>query len=382
MKDDTKSPDIAPNSNSNAKGKKGKHSEPPAIGAIVLFFLLAFLAMLGWSMIELTPVRVVLYTLGSFSIGLGAFALIDELTHKAYSNYSLVLMSFILFALFMNGSRLTDITALRWLSIAFAILFGFGALITLIVQLNKDIREKPTLKWVIAVPLILGLPVLFAWLFQRPIILSLVPFGLIVLYNEYLMTTYLTKPAEEPQINPDVSHKGSTVVATFLSLPRTLRSIRRPVYPTLIFFSAVFYFTLTQQASQTYDSSIFYQAVAPAYFGILAIVIAFAVLVIRPDKGQRTTEHLRLPITGLVQMYVVFALVNVFGLLIGTGPIGHILTATTNFNDIIGSADNMLHILQLLVLQFAVSAFPVGLLYLYAMIRDFMTPQVGGSNHP
>jgi hypothetical protein len=267
------------------------------------------------------------------------------------------------------------------LSIALAILFGFGALITLIMQVNKDKRAKPIVKRILAVLLSIGLPLLFTWLFEHPIILLVTPLALIVLYNEYLRTTYLTKPTEEPQSNPDVSDKGSIVVSTFSSIPRTLSSYRRPVYMILLFFSFVFYFIIIQQASHTYDFSIFYQAVAPAYFGILAIVIAFAVLVIRRDTEQPMPAHLRLPINGLVQMYVIFALVNVLGLLLGTDVTGEILTAGTKLSDIFGSPDKFLHVSRLLVLQFSVLAFPVGLLYLYAMIRDFMTTQIGGSNN-
>jgi len=314
-------------------------------------------------------------------MSLGAFTLLDELTHKTKSNYPLALMGFVSFAFFMNASRLTDTNALRWLSIAFAILFGFGALISLIVQLNKDIRERPVLKSLVAALLIAGLVPLLAWLFERSVILSLIPFALIVTYNEYLMTTYLTKTIPQPQSDATVSEKGSSILASFRSLPRSLRSIRRPVYLILIIFSGTFYFTVTRQASQPCDFAIFYQAVAPAYFGILAIVIALAVLVIRRDTHQPITEHLRLPITGLVQMYVVFALVNVFGLLMGTQVSGYIFTTSMHFSEIMTSVDTALDVLRLLIIQFAVSAFPVGLLYLYAMIRDFLTPRVGHSNH-
>jgi hypothetical protein len=381
MKEDTKSADITPNPNSNPKGKKGKRTKTDNIVAAVFFFLVGGGALFGSWKVEPTAAKVTLYVIASLATSLGSFGLLEALTPKANSNYSLAAMFFALFGFLMYASSLTDINALRWLSIGFAILFGFGALIALIVQVNKDIRQRPIVKWVIAMLLIAVFTLLFTWLFERPVILSLIPFALIVLYNEYLMTTYLNKPIVEPQTDHLVSDKGPIIVATFRSLPKTLRSIRRPVYLILIVFSAVFYFTITQQSSQTCDFSIFYQAVTPAYFGILAIVIAFAVLVIRRDTKQRITGNLRLAINGLVQMYVVFALVNVFGLLIGTDVTGEILTSSTKLNDIIGSADNILHVFQPLVLQFNVSAFPVGLLYLYAMIRDFMTPQVGGSNH-
>ena len=381
MEDDTKSADIAPNPNSNAKGKKGKPTKADAIVPILLFFAIGGFALFGWSRIEFTPLRVVLYTVASFSIGLGSFAFREELTHKVNPNYSLVLMSFILFAFFIYASHLTDISALRWLSIALAILFGFGALITLIVQFNEDKRAKPIVKRVLPVLLSIGLPLLFTWLFEQPIILLVIPLALIVLYNEYLTTTYLTKPTADPQSNPHVPDKGSIVVSTFRSIPRTLSSYRRPVYTILLLFSVVFCFIIIQQASHTYDFSIFYQAVAPAYFGILAIVIAFAVLVIRRDTEHPMPAHLRLPINGLAQMYVIFALVTVFGLLLGTDVTGEILTAGTKLTDILWPPDKFLHVCRLLVLQFSVSAFPVGLLYLYAMIQDFMTTQVGGSNN-
>jgi len=383
MEDDTKSADTTPNPNSNAKGKKGKRTKASDIAVALLFFSVGAGALVGWCNVQPVAAKVVLYFVASIFTSFGSFAFVDTLTPKANSNYAGSAMVFTWFGFLMYASSLTDINALRWSLIGLAVLFGFVAFVILIVQANKDIRKSPVLmRWVIGFLLVFVLPLLSVSLFKRPFILCFIPFTFVLLYNEYLRTTYMTKPIAELQSGQEVSGKASILATPFRSLPTTLRGIRWPVYVLLTVFSLVFYWTIIQGTSRTYDFSIFYQAVAPAYFGILAIVIAFAVLIIRRDTQQSITRHLRLAIIGLAKMYVVFALVNVVGLLMGTEVSGQILTTSMQLNEIITSMDNTLHVLRLLILQFSISAFPVGLLYLYAMIRGFMTPQVSGSNHP
>lgn len=382
MEDDTKSADATPDSNTNAKGKKRKPTRTGDIGAAVLFFSVGAGVLIGWYHAEPLAAKVVLYFVASILTSWGSFALVDTLTPKANSNYAGSAMIFTWFGFLIYASSLTDINALRWSFIGLAVLFGLIAFIVLIAQANKDIRKSPVLRWVIGFLLVFVLPLLLASLLERPFMLCFIPFTFVLLYNEYLRTTYMTEPIAELQNAPEASGEASRFATPFRSLPMTLRGIRWPVYVLLTLFSLVFYWTITQDTSRTYDFSIFYQAVAPAYFGILAIVIAFAVLVIRRDTQQSITGHLRLAIIGLAKMYVVFALVNVVGLLMGTQVSARILTTSMELNDIIRSMDNTLHVLRLLILQFSISAFPVGLLYLYAMIRGFMSPKVGGSNHP
>ena len=258
MEDDTKPAGITPDPGADAKGTSPKRTKASDILATLIFFLIACGALFGWWKVEPYPAKVTLYVIASLATSLGTFSIVETLTPKPNSNYSLAAISFPLFGFLMYASSLTDINALRWLSIAFAILFGLAALIAVIVQANRDIRQRPVVKWLIAVLLIVGLPFLFTWLFQRPLILSLTPFALIVLYNEYLTTTYLTKSTPQPQTDHRMSHIRPGVVATFLSLPKTVRSIRRPVYLILIFFTAVYFFTITQHTSQTYHSTVFY----------------------------------------------------------------------------------------------------------------------------
>lgn len=227
---------------------------------------------------------------------------------------------------------------------------------------------------VIAALLISGLSVVSARYLALPAILCIIPFTLIVIYSEYLRTTFLNRPVIKTQDSPEISDKARFGPGDPLrSLMRTLRSIRRGLYLILIFFSMLFYFMVTYETTEAHDFSLFYQIVAPAYLGILAIVIAFAILVIRRETQNTVTEHFRLAITGLVQMYVFFALVTLGGLLIGTEVSGDILTSRIELSEVFGSMDSALNISRLLVLQFSVLAFPAGLLYLYAMIRDFMS---------
>jgi hypothetical protein len=71
-------------------------------------------------------------------------------------------------------------------------------------------------------------------------------------------------------------------------------------------------------------------------------------------------------------MYVIFALVTVVDLLLGTEVSGAILTRSVGLSKTLESVDSFLNFCRLIAIESAVLAFPVGLLYLYAMIKDFM----------
>jgi len=71
-------------------------------------------------------------------------------------------------------------------------------------------------------------------------------------------------------------------------------------------------------------------------------------------------------------MYVIFAIVTVAGLLLGTEVSSDILLGSAGLSKILESVDSLLNFCRILAVESAILAFPVGLLYLYAMIKDFM----------
>jgi hypothetical protein len=202
-----------------------------------------------------------------------------------------------------------------------------------------------------------------------------------LLYNEYLNTAFLRASVTETQSSEVLNKSKTDIASPYRSLGekldprsvlRNLRGIRPFLYTILFLFLILFYFMVTLQPAEKHSFSLFYEVVVAAYLGMLAIIIAFAVLVIRRQTQREVTEHFRRAITGLVQMYVIFALVTVAGLLLGTEVSGDILTGGVGLSVILESVDNFLNLCRLLAVESAVLAFPVGLLYLYAMIRDFM----------
>lgn len=384
--------EVAPDLNKNTEQKKRKHPDPSGVIAGIILLVLGLAALYGWWKLEPLFFRVPLYILATLVVGFALFGIIDEFTPRAGQNYSMAAMLLTWFAGLMYASNLTDISALRWLSVIFGALFGAIGLIASAIQASKEKRLKPALLWITAIVVIPSLYIGLGSCLELPInVLLLIPFTFVLFYNEYLIAVFLRPPVTRTR-SGEVLHESKTdITAPYRSLgekvdPRSalrekvdpripLRDvwrIRRPVYGILILFFIIFYFIVTQEPAEKHSFSLFYEAVAAAYVGMLAIVIAFAVLVIRRQPQQEVTEHFRRAITGLVQMYVIFALVTVVGLLLGTEVSGDILTRSVGLGEILESVDSLLNVCRLLAVEFAVLAFPVGLLYLYAMIKDFM----------
>jgi len=365
------------------KNKTKRH--PDAVGIFVGSFLvsLGLAALFGWWKLEPLFLKVPLYIVATLIIGLAVFGIIEEFTPKAKQNYSMSAMLLTWFASLMYASNLTDISALRWLFLVFAGIFGFIALIAFIVQANKDIRSRPrpTLGWITAIIVILVLYVIAAYYLERPAILVLIPFTFVSLYAEHLRSKFLGGAVKEAQDSEVIDRPETDAVTPYpilgIKLPsrrdvlRNLAGIRLSLYPILIFFLCLF-LAVTQLGIEETPFGSFYEAVIYAYVGILAIVIAFAVLVIQRGTQKNRTEHLKRALEGLVQMYVIFALIAVTGLLLGTDINGEVLTRSVEPSEILGSVNASLNICRILTTEFTILAFPAGLLYLHAMIKDFI----------
>jgi len=368
------------------KSKKGKRPDPTGIIAGLVLVIMGLASLYGWWELDPLYFKIPLYIIASFLIGIGALVFILEFTVGTEtkvdrSNYAMAAMFLVGSASLAYPAITADIMALRWLSGVFASLCGFIGIIALAVQGNKDIRSNPTLGWIIAIVIILGLYPVLGWYFAYPVILLFIPFTFVLLYVEYLRSTFLGRAAKKAQ-GSDVIDKSETDIGTPYrsfraklaprDVLRNLSGIRWSLYIVLIFFLCLFYFLVTQADMERPDFSFFYQAVIYAYLGILAIVIAFAILVIQRRTQKQATEHLRRALTGLVQMYIVFVLITVTGLLLGTDVNGEILTRSAELSEILSSVDSFLNICRIIAVEFSILAFPAGLLYLHAMIKDFL----------
>lgn len=372
------------------KNKTKKYPDLAGIFTGLLIVGIGLASLYGWWKLEPLYFTIPLYIIAVFFISIGAFGIVHELTvggdgRVDRTNYAMVVMVLIWAASLVYPSISTDITALRLLSIAFASLIGFIGLVTLAVQVNKDIRSKPLLGWTIAFIMTLPIYIGSYWYFADLRILLLIPFTFILLYVEYLRSTFLGRAVKGAQSkgNKGVDKSETDIETPYLSIRRklaprdvlrNLAGIRSSLYGTLIVFFVLFYIIVTQVAIGGSHFSPFYEAVIYAYLGILAIVIAFTVLVLQRRSQKQATEHLRRALAGLVQMYVVFVFITVAGLLLGTDVNVEVLTRSVELSEILGSLDAFFNICRILAIEFTILAFPAGLLYLYAMIKDFLRP--------
>lgn len=338
--------------------------------ALVFLFILLPLCIYLYLKIENIIVSVLLYIVATF-ITSGAIAdIVIVSTHK--SSYVSTASFAIWAGSLIKASTLTDVSALNILSLIFAGVFASIAIINATVQLSEDVRKNHAIAWYIAIILIFFIGFTTALKFERPIYIGFIPFALIALYHEYLRAKFLRVITEESQSRSGVSGKAIRIITSPIRSILSIRSIRKRLYFVLLLFSGLFYLMVTQESTATDNISLFYEIMVPAYLGILAIVVAFTVIVVRREPQKIMPVHLESVISSLAKMYVLFALATMAGLLLGSEVNSDILTQSIKLGKLMESVNGNVSIFRIFILEFAVLAFPTGLLYLHAMIEDFI----------
>jgi hypothetical protein len=119
-----------------------------------------------------------------------------------------------------------------------------------------------------------------------------------------------------------------------------------------------------------------YGVIIPTYLGILAIVIAFTVLVVGSNGIKiKRVEEMRVAFKRLAGMYVVFTIISLSAMLLGTDLDANFVFTQVNINECSLSDDSiscLLDVCRVLAAELVVLIFPVGLGYLRAVINDFM----------
>jgi len=310
--------------------------------------------------------RIPLYLFGTALVAFGLFMVVDEFTSKAEHVYSADVLIVTVALSLLKLLNFTDVTPVRWLLIILAGLVGFVAFAQSWNQLVKDTRSHPIVGWLMTVLIILSLYVALSWYMSMPMILLFFPATFVMGYGLYLRNSFLGVA-----VPPGSGFRERMDPRKAL---KNLWGIRWSLVIMLTFFSALFYFVVMNVPSDELPFGLLYEVVAPAYLGILAIVIAFAILFV-PQKGKdEATTHFRNAVVGLAQMYLFFAMITLVALLLGTKIDNGIFIGKNSLNIILDSVRNLINICRILAAEFTILTFPVGLWYLYAMIKDFMTP--------
>lgn len=356
-----------------------KHPDGLSIFIGIVLIVVAVLLFFGWYHVGLLFLKIVLYIVGSIIASFGTFSIVEEFTPHSDHVYSLDAMSLTICASLLYASFSMDISAVKWIFRTVAGILLFFALVQSIEQLNKDIKSRQTFAWVTEFLLIFGLFVILSWHFEMPQILLFFPVAAIALDRLYLRSSFL-KPtnSQMEEINNEADVNTGAIGTdirgriNFEPALRNLAGIFWSLNIVLVLFFGIFYFIIMNVPSEDMPFSFLYGVVAPAYLGILAIVIAFAVLV--ADKKEKPLAHIKTGVMGLVQMYVLFSLATLVGLLFGTKIDPSILVGKHELGAYIGQVSGLINICRILAVEFTVLAFPVGIVYLYALIKDFMVP--------
>jgi hypothetical protein len=125
--------------------------------------------------------------------------------------------------------------------------------------------------------------------------------------------------------------------------------------------------------------NLIYEIGIPAYLGVLAIVIAFAVLVVGKND-IKDGEYLRTAIKSLTLTLVTFACISIAGMLLGTEINGEIKLLEINMRDFTGDSSTYLSLARILIAEVEVLSIAVGLWYLQAVVKDFLDCELSASN--
>lgn len=114
----------------------------------------------------------------------------------------------------------------------------------------------------------------------------------------------------------------------------------------------------------------FYSATAQISAALLGIIVMFGVLILEIDKSKYRNSYMYLK-TGLIGftiLYIFIVFFSIFGIILN--DIGLYLNPIQNLPENLGS--NIKGLLGISIIEFIILMIPVGLLYLYAIISDFL----------
>jgi hypothetical protein len=341
-----------------------------AIGAGLLHFYFST---------EQPTAKVLLYLASMFLITVGAnqFAFFFETLLRRIESPRVPFSEVFLWlapCLFMLYQALTfDYFILKVVFLILTIIFTFLFILALGAAISDSALGKKKINIFVAVVLLSLLVFGLSYAFQSTEILLFLPLVLMLSYTNYVRVNYLTKSSQSSRSRTGYDRKIVNVSHRLfpVSVPNLIRKTYwiTSLLMSLTLIILIFYVKGLLPLPHTISG--LYTVSLTIYTFVLSIIIAFAILVLRPRVSKKTTKEVRRALLGLAQMCLVFILTSLLGILIGLDIDSSIFAAGTTLSDIFNSW-KVTSLLQVFVFEFILLSFPPAFMYLYAMLKGFL----------
>lgn len=278
--------------------------------------------------------------------------------------------------LFMLYQALTlDDFILKVVFLILTIIFAFIFILALGAAIDDSALAKKKINISVALILLLLLVLGLSHAFQSTEILLLLPLIFMLSYTNYVRVNYLIESKQSSKNR--ASYEARVTTVSHKLFPINLTNPIKKTYwitPLLMFLVLIIFIFYVKDLLPLPDTiSGLYTVSLTIYTFVLSIIIAFAILVLRPRVSKKRTKDIRRALLGLAQMCLVFILTSLLGILIGMDIDSSIFAAGTTLGDIF-SPWKILSLLQVLVFEFILLSFPPAFIYLYAMLKGFLYP--------
>lgn len=324
--------------------------------------------------------KVLLYLASMFlvTIGINQFAFFFESLFRRIESPRVpfseifIWLSPCLFMLYQFYSL--DDFILKVIFLILTIIFAFVFILALGAAIADSALAKKKINIFVALILLLLLVFGLSYAFQSTEILLFLPLIFMLSYVNYIHVNYLR--SKQPG-RSRADYKGRVTNVSHKLFPTNLANLIKRTYFTtslLMFFVLIIFIFYAKDILPLPDTiSGLYTVSLTIYTFILGIIIAFAILILRPRVNKKHTKDIRRALLGLAQMCLVFILTSLLGILIGIDIDSSIFAAGTTLSNIF-SSQKILSLLQVFVFEFILLSFPPAFMYLYAMLKGFLYP--------
>jgi hypothetical protein len=276
-------------------------------------------------------------------------------------------------ATFIHFSHVSQSLLWKSLTAAAAILFSVLFLIVSNATLQKTNFAKKKASGILLFFSFLGIILIFfvaSYLMGGTDVLLLLPLSELLMYWVYIRESFIeTQPNDSEQVQLRIENLKNylrkrvnlmfTLVFVFAVLP--LLFIKGIVLPVPATFGALYSVSLT------------------VYAIIFSVVTAFGVLGLGRDETNSRKGALERPLLGLAHMCVVFFLISLVGTVLGIDVDTTLFAAGTTLGEALSLETLGVGVIRVLLIESIIISFPFTLVYLYAILRTFLSDQLGST---
>ena len=259
---------------------------------------------------------------------------------------------------------------LKVVFLTLTIIFAFLCILALGAAIADSALAKKKINISVALILLSLLMFGLSYAFQNTEILLFLPLIFMLSYTNYVRVNYLV---EGKQSSKNTARRITNASHKLFPINLT-NPIKKTYWITsllMLLVLIIFFFYVKDLLSLPDTILDLYTVSLTIYTFVLSIIIAFAILILRPRVSKKRTKEIRRALLGLAQMCLVFILTSLLGILIGLDIDSSIFAVGTTLSDIFNSW-KIIPLLQVFVFEFILLSFPPAFMYLYAMLKGFL----------